>query len=782
MSKNLQRWLRSRNGIVAIAVMLVLVVALGVWFGTRPSPGTVLPPEPETWGTPAGGYSCLPSCSESDGLFFSHVGLNTASFAADDITLWIGVPAHYTSLEIGFFDGDSSKNSAGVVAKSLTHGHWDTTTTESVYTLYADPLKDGSGTTVVGSWRGNVDMLDNAWFNVTINQISTAKSPSGHYGYRLVVTRAAEGSGVNAFKVRSTGYLSTGQSDLVDASFALVGGLATWNDVQILYPQWSGSGTNYGPSLYSGEWNIPFYVGNDLAILEIWDGDFDHGSWDRSALDTDDRVTGTGFIPQWAVNTVGVRPQGAQGVGAPPDNNRSVLYSRQPAVVYRIIDPNGDPVYVNPNPSGTEEWQKFVVSTNPADMTADQAHIVTSRIQPGVYYMHIVGLDLHNTVWVRITQEVPGLCTDGTPCVPPPVWPEAACPRTIGYWKNNVQKVLIQNRNQGVQESRVTLEWGLNNVAAASPLFRSGINTTNPVAINTVARLTDAEANTILQRQSDNSMMARALQQNLATWLNLGTGKIGPTTVITLNGIKGGPFNGTVMEALQEAQAIILNSNRTADDLERAKDIADMINNRQINLDPEPNELACTDYVQVIPPAKQPPAKKDTPKAPKPPTPANPIPEPEPNPATCPNKHVNNYTVEITDNPFYSVKFNYQSGTEVKNGGVEEFKFTVTAEQLTQMTSQGIQLEAKAGTVQGLTSMNNCDFASPFGCGEVAKDSDINFVFQFADTTDNGDGTFTLRFWLFNNASSGLSHASFGLPAGVVPSTPTNTYQSEVCQ
>jgi hypothetical protein len=778
--KKIQRWLRSTQGLAAIVVVLVLVGALAYWQGWIPGTGTVIqPPEPEVWAKPAGDYTCLPTCDVTDGKMFSHVGRDTASFAADDIVLWIGVPASFASFEIGIFDGDSSRDNSGNVPFRRA-GNWDTTLTESVYTLYADPLKDGSGTTVLATWRGNVDMPNNDWFNATIVQSLAARSPSGHYGYRLVVTRAPEGLGVNAFKVRSTGYLSTGKSHLVDASFAVVGAYANNSDLYILYPEWGGPGTLLGPSNYTGEWLVPFYVSNDIDVLEIWDGDFDHGSWDGSFLDENDLVTGTNFTPEWAEDMDGVRPQNAQGIGAPPDDNRSSTIRRSPAVYYSIIDPDGTSVYVNVNPSGTEEWQKFVVSTDPAQVDANEAHVDTDRIQPGLYYIHIEGLDLHNTVWFRIGQEVLAECADGSICSPPPVWPEASCPRTIGYWKNNVQKVLIQNRTQGVQESRATLEWGLVNVAQASPLFRSGISTSLPVAISAVDRLTDQEAHTILQRENDNSMMARALQQNLATWLNLGTGKIGPTTVVSLTGIAGGPFEGTVEEALELAQAIILNPASTNAQLERAKDIADLINNGELGYEGE--DKACGDYHQVIPPSKQPPKKKDMPRAPKPPTPPKPTPEPEPDPGTCADLVTNSYQVENpTNNPFYGIKFNYLSGTEIKNGALDEFKFTVTVEQAAQMSLSGIQLEAKAGTIQSFAMMD-CDFTTVLGCGEVAKDDDNNFVFQLAGAADNGDGTLTLRFWVFNYTDLGLSHVTFGLPSGIAPSSPTDNYQSEVCQ
>jgi hypothetical protein len=84
-------------------------------------------------------------------------------------------------------------------------------------------------------------------------------------------------------------------------------------------------------------------------------------------------------------------------------------------------------------------------------------------------------------------------------------------------------------------------------------------------------------------RDAANSMLARALQQNLAAWLNLGSGKIHPLTPITLE-VYGGTFEGTAWEALQEAQSIILNGG----DLERAKDLADQFNNLDFDCDDSP--------------------------------------------------------------------------------------------------------------------------------------------------------------------------------------------------
>ena len=771
MSRNAQRWLRSREGMMTVLGAIILILALAVvgqlagWWSLVPGAGTVLPPQPDAWSEPAGGYTCLPTCDVADGKMFSHVGEHTASFAADDIVVWIGVPAGMTNFELGIFDGDSGRTNSGVI--SWPQGNWDTTTAESIFTLYADPLKNGEGSFVVGQWRGNTDnMPNNDWFSVSLDQAEQAKAPSGHYFYRLVVSRAVPGPGVNGFKLRSTAYLSAGLSNMVNASFAIVGAYANMNDFAILHPEYTNDWRNPGPSNYNGEWLIPFYVPNELELLEVWDGDFDHGSWNGVSLDEDDLVTGTGFIPEWAEGQIGVRPQGAQGVGNPADDHRSVILRRSPAVIYRILGPDGESIFVNENPSGTEEWQTFRVKVgNEASIANFDAHVVTDRLPPGIYYWHIVGLDLHNTVWLRLEHEILGECADGSTCLPPAVWAEATCPRTIGYWKTNANK-LLSPRPRGVQESVETYNLALANIAApgASAFYRN----------NDGSPLTLEQAKDLLWLTGSVGMEARARQQLLATWLNVGSAKLGPTTFVTLN-VSGGTFEGTVLEAIREAEALIL----SGANFERAKDIADQMNNGLLGEEAE--NSVCSDYEVVMPPDQQPPPRNEMPEPPAPPTPPNPTPDPEPDPETCTNLRTNNYNVEnTTNNPFYGIKFEYQSGTEVRNGGIDEFRFTVTTAQAEQMSANGISVEAKAGQITGIAEMLTCDFSQLLPCGDAVSSN--QFAFQFAGGEDNGDGTVTLIFWVHNGNSFGLSHATFGLPSGVSPSTPTNNYQSQVCQ
>ena len=766
MQRTIGKWLNWKTGAAVLAVLLIAALVLQFTVGW----GNIWESIFGTAG-PEGGQTCLPTCVENDGKFLSMPGEDMASFGGEKIVVWITVPGDWGAFEIGFFDGDSGKDGAGNI--NMWQGHWDNTTTQCTYTLYADPVRNGLGSQQVAQWS-SMDMSNNAWHNVSVSTAVNARSPRGDYIYRLELTRPVQGIGINALKLRSNAWLSTGQASLVNASFAIVGMVATTNDFFILYPN-ATDWNNLGSSSYAGEWQFYFYVPTNTAYLEVWDGDFDRGTFANVAGDSDD--PNTEGKPSWA-SPYAVN-EGARGRGNPADNFSNVLYRRGDPVWYEIVDPNGQPIFQNGNPgnplepSGTEEWEKYLITSDAGRFPVpNAADAQTGNLPAGMYHWDIHSLDLHNTVWIRADFQIcsPEGC-------PPPPWcdTECACPRTIGYWKNNVKKVL-EGKPNGTQETRESLEWGLRNIALVSPLYRHGLDVCNPAPINDPTPLTLEEANRILQRDKKNygscdekSMLARALQQNLATWLNLGTSKIGYNVVTTLNGIAGGYYEGSMWEALNYAQDIILYQRGDAGLLERAKDIADMINNGQLNVDPE--DRACGEYTQVIPPDKQPPKHENMPKQPKHPEPPAPV-------VGCDPARVNQYGVENpTNNPFYGIKFEYQSGTEIRDGGFDEFRFTLPADQVNAMTS--IQLEAKAGEIVGQGTLEGCQFNGFAPCEQTLESS--GFLFTFQGAVDNGDGTFTLTFHVQNMNGYGLSHATFGLPGGAVPTNPSGNYQSEVC-
>lgn len=754
MSK-FKKFLRSRNGKILMgALALVLVVAVIVFVGLEGGmgglTGTAGIPSP-SYPMPVNGYTCLPTCDETDAKMFVLAGSNQFSMSNTPIIVWVMVPGDQTDFNLGVFDGDTSLGIDNALTLrsngtfDFNRGHWDNAMEgDTTYTLYADPLADGSGQTVLNSWMGNEHMLNNAWWETTINNVDQAKAPNGHYYYRLEATRAVEARGGQAFKVRASGHLMTGQAE--QWSVGLAGMMATLNDFNIIYPENQGTTKRGNISTYDGDWQLYFYLPNRVSRFELWDGDFDYGTSFENG-DTED--PNTLEIPYWATDSAVM--ERAAGSGKPMDDNFAANYRVSPSVMYELIDPEGNPIYINNDPSGTEEWEKFVISM---DASEGPDFLVNETLKPGMYNIRIKGLDLHNFVWFAANYQ---LCT--TEGCPPPVWTENSCPRTIGYWKNNVKKI-SENKPRGTQETKESLEWGLRNVALASKLYRSGLNAKNPSEIANPTPMTLQEADAILQRKGDNSMLARALQQNMAAWMNLATGKIGATSQIEISGITGGNFSGTMMEALRWSEDVILDPAKRSDPqlLERAKDIADMINNNQLTTDAtedKESEICYPD--KAMPKDKQPPAHKDMPKAPKPQAPKN---EPSNEAPVCTAGNL--YNVEnTTNNPFYSVKFEFASGSEVKDGAMDTFRYTLPADVVASMSE--MQVEVKAST-DSRTYDLFCDFTSSEACGLPVGDD--TYAVSFDGAQDNGDGTTTLTFTVYVYGDRGLSHVSFSLPEG----------------
>jgi hypothetical protein len=143
----------------------------------------------------------------------------------------------------------------------------------------------------------------------------------------------------------------------------------------------------------------------------------------------------------------------------------------------------------------------------------------------------------------------------------------------------------------------------------------------------------------------------------------------------------------------------------------------------------------------------------------------------------CTGLRVNQYHVESpTNRPFYGIKYEFQSGTEIKHGLWDEYKLTLTQAEAEALSS--VRIQAKAGRNFASSMLWNCDFAGTEVCGPVGS---ANVKFSFQGAQDNGDGTLTLTFRVENGRRYAISHVLIGLPDGVTPSTPTDKYQSEVC-
>ncbi len=451
----LQRWLRSKTGMRTVAGVLGVLLIVSIagqalhWWDLGSLLGTA--------GPPSGGYTCMPTCVESDGKFLSMVGNDMASFSGTPIVFWVQAPSGSASFEIGIFDGDSGKSITGTLsATSWGNGHWDETAEQVVYTLYADKYRDGQGTIIVGQWFGNDPnpanntatnpfsawtasadtMPNNAWYNITVNNNVPDALDQGWYYYRLEAVRQATTWGISAFKLRSTGELLAGRAEISNSNFAIVGMANSLEDYKTLYPGFDVANLanlDVNNTTYTGTWEFTFDVPVGTKDITFWDGDFDYGAADGSTVDTTDANTPTSSKPQWA--TTYANPESAVGKGDPADDASSKYIRRLPSVQYEVISPDGTPLFVNNNPSGSQEWEKFVVARYDQimDPPADLYTSSGEPIKPGLYTLKITGLDIHNTVWFRMDYtmckegECGSICPKCPECEPTPT-PEPTVP------------------------------------------------------------------------------------------------------------------------------------------------------------------------------------------------------------------------------------------------------------------------------------------------------------------------------------------------------------------
>lgn len=403
MSRSLNRWLRSRTGLVTLVGLLVIALAAAYWFGFRTTPGALI-----------GQYVCFPTCTTNDARMISLAGTGLETLAGDRVYLEFAAPQSAAAFEIGIFDGDTS-------------GLWDVGTAPLEYTLYADPQANGTGTIQVGQWLGS-SMTNNDWWTTVVNTSNDALSVNGYYFYSMVIRNTgATTTTWSNFKVRTDGYL------ILRPSVAAFAFTASFQPVPntagpVVYPGWP----SIASTTYDGSWNFYMDVPEEATFLNTWDGDFDHGNYTCDVNDTDDGDTSNSLLPFWATGTQAVvegvglttltcrdaagNPTTGLMTGNPPDNALNANLMRQPATVYSIITPDGVS-YANANPSGNREWEQFRIESNRA-IAAD--HYINEPLPAGIYHIALTGMDMNNLNAWRFDYDVLGICEDGTPCKPFP--------------------------------------------------------------------------------------------------------------------------------------------------------------------------------------------------------------------------------------------------------------------------------------------------------------------------------------------------------------------------
>jgi len=330
-------------------------------------------------------YSYFPTGTQNDGKMLAIAGTGISTLADYKVTLSFSVDNAASQFNIGFFDGASNTT-------------WDmyTTAMPTTYTLYADPLGNGTGTTVVATWTDS-QMAANAWSSFPVSTSAAARAPSGNYFYRLVVAATQPNtSSVNCFKMRVEGYTYIIPTTL----FGYIGAIP--NDQSLVYPNWP----SLTPTTYDGTWDFYMHVAQDTDHIDMWDGDFD------AADDTND--PNTTYIP--AFDPGSALSEGARAGYPLDDIQGNAPYLRSPDVRYTIFAPDATS-YPNTNPSGNTEWELFRLTTSPSDPTPGD--YVAASLPAGMYQVQATGVDMHNLNALRFDHPIIGVDSSGRPLLPP---------------------------------------------------------------------------------------------------------------------------------------------------------------------------------------------------------------------------------------------------------------------------------------------------------------------------------------------------------------------------
>ena len=393
--------------------------------------------------TSAQPYVCLPNCATSDARNFIFTGQGQDSFIDNAILFALSSPEGSATIEIGIFDGDDGISQGGVFSD------WDLFESNIRVTLYADPTGQGEQTIMLGQWSGNGTfgnnngnpMPDNDWFNIVIINSLQAVSPNGNYRYTLLIdAETVTNQSRNSFSVRTDGTMII----LPFQTFGFMANSQTNSDFFAIYPNATDGPECFdfvandfvcsfsdpeccasgGP--YDGSWNFYVDVPVGQGVFNIWDGDFDLGSStfidaftpcqiNGIDQDTDDPNT-PNEVPVFALGTDAVAESASLNPN-PPDDVCINSLLRKPSVFYTVTTPSGQ-TFTNDNPSGTEEWELFLVSTQGG------GDVDLPSIEEGFWRISPQGVDMVNLNAFRLDFPVLALDENDNPVdFDPPLTP-----------------------------------------------------------------------------------------------------------------------------------------------------------------------------------------------------------------------------------------------------------------------------------------------------------------------------------------------------------------------
>ena len=331
-------------------------------------------------------YSYFPTSLNNDAKMLCISGTNLQTLSGTSVSVSFSVDNTESQFNLGIFDGAANTvwDDAGAAFPTT-------------FVLYADPLGDGTGTTVIDTWT-DANMSANSWTDRLQTTSAAARSPSGNYFYRLYVyTPSPANASRNAFKVRVEGY-----TYIIPTTVFGYRGATPSNQWTLVYPNYP----TRTPTTYDGIWDFYFYAPQNSDHINIYDGDFDVTN------DTND-PNSSGIPPfdtGYAVNEAALP-------GSPADDNNVADYLRTPNINYSVLLPDGTTSYANNNPSGNTEWELFRLDTTTS--TPSITDYRAPSLPSGMYRMRISGVDMHNLNALRFEQPVVGVDASGRPMLPP---------------------------------------------------------------------------------------------------------------------------------------------------------------------------------------------------------------------------------------------------------------------------------------------------------------------------------------------------------------------------
>jgi hypothetical protein len=408
-----------------------------------------------------GPFSAFPTPDITDSRFLSTVSRGSG---LDNISTIVGLSIPFGENDFIFrvFDPDTGEPCDPATDPAChpdfaSRGHWDEGKTPLCVKLFADPLRTANpeGLTQIASWcsdEGNFtasapimaidpEMNDNEWWDVKMAVTPDAVSPGGAAFYLIELCLDEEqddGKTVSNFKVAANVPLAVFGSQFgFEAGF---GGF--FNDLEIVYPDFVFPDSLFderffvdAPTTYDGSYTFFLDVSNGLETLTIWDGDFDHGADPDQLEGVPSGETIQACVDDDDPNTPNAKPpfdpladdEGEAGIGDPADDSNQDFLRRSPCVWYELTDPLGNR-YVNSNPSGNREWERFVVSTQDTlydengdsyspDYVVDPEAAPGGLLPTGPWRLRVFGLDLSNSNFWRFDVALCGVL-NGEPLCP----------------------------------------------------------------------------------------------------------------------------------------------------------------------------------------------------------------------------------------------------------------------------------------------------------------------------------------------------------------------------